>query len=87
MSLKCLSLAFKFILITSKAAIYCLEMFDFSLESRYFIISQFLGDPAIVLEVSKFLTSKELLVIHLGKSTLGLHVLMVDLLIVLNLSI
>jgi hypothetical protein len=86
-SLKCLSFAFKFILITSKASIDCLEMLDFSLESRNFIISKFLCDSAIVLEVSKFLTSKELLVVHLGKSTLSLHVLMVDLLIVLNLCI
>jgi hypothetical protein len=87
MPLKCLSLAFKFILITSKAAIYCLEVFDFSLESRYFIISKFLCDSAVVLEVSKFLTSEELLVIHLGKSTLGLHVFMVDLLVILNFCI
>jgi hypothetical protein len=62
-------------------------MLDFSLKSRDFIISELLCDSSIIFEISKLFSSKELLVIHLGKSPLGLHVLVVDLFVVLNLSV
>ena len=87
MPLKGLSFAFKFILITTEASIHCFEMLDFSLESGDFIISELLCDSSIIFKISKLLSSKELLVIHLGKSPLGLHVLVVDLFVVLNLSV
>jgi hypothetical protein len=64
-----------------------LEVVNLPLESLNLILSHLKSDSAIILNVAKFLSSKEFLIIQLGQLVLALHVLVIELLEVLNLSI
>ena len=87
MSLEGLNLALKIVLLFNKLAINVLEVLDLSLECGDLFLSHLKSDSAVVLKVAQLLATEELLVIHLGKLVLSLHVLMVELLEVLDLGL
>jgi hypothetical protein len=64
-----------------------LEVINLPLESRDLVFSHLQSDSSIVLNVAEFFASKELLVVHLGQLILALHMRVVELLKVLDLSI
>ena len=87
MTFECLDLALELVLLFNKLRIDVFEVIDLPLESRDLVFSHLQSDSAIVLNVAEFFASKELLVVHLGQLILALHMLVVELLKVLDLRI
>jgi hypothetical protein len=87
MTLESFCFSLLLILFLDKLGINVLEVLNFTFESRNFIISQFIGNSTVVLNVCQLLSSEEFLIIHLCQRVLSLHVFVVKLLKILNFSI
>jgi hypothetical protein len=87
MTFKSLNFSLELVLLFNKLGVNVLEVVNLPLESLNLILSHLKSDSAIILNVAKFLSSKEFLIIQLGQLVLALHVLVIELLEVLNLSI
>lgn len=87
MTFKGFNLSLELVLLLNELSINVLEVLNLTLQSRDFLLSQLKVNSAIILNVAELLASEELLVIQLGQLILALHVLMVNLLEVLDFSI
>ena len=87
MPLECLSLILELVLNIDLFSIDVLEVLDLSLECRHLILSKFVRDASVVINVDQFFSSEELLIVHFLERILCLHVLLVDCLEVLYLLI
>ena len=87
MTLQSFNFSFELVLLLNKLSINVLEVLNLTLKGRDFLLSQLKVNSAIILNVAELLASEELLVIELGQLVLALHMLMVNLLEVLDFSI
>lgn len=87
MPLESLSLALKLITAIAVFGILHLEILNLTLQCRDLVIPQFLSNSAVILQVCQLLAPEKFLIVHFCQSPLSLHMLVVKILIVLNLSV